>query len=208
GLVDGDQLLYIIAMECKAQGRLRGGIVGTLMTNLGLEKVFAASGIPFARAAVGDRYVLALMQEKGWEIGGETSGHIICLERSTTGDAIIAALQVLAAMIGSRKTLDQLKSGLEIYPQTMINVRTARQLDIKGSVRIQQAVRAVESELAERGRVVLRSSGTEPVVRVTVEGRDGSEVERLARALADTVRCVAEDQAGDVADVLSAGTGG
>jgi phosphoglucosamine mutase len=165
------------------------------LTNLGLEKALAARNIPFARASVGDRYVLAMLHEKGWDIGGETSGHIICLERSTTGDGIIAALQVLAAMIGAHKTLEQLKADLQIYPQTMINVRTARRLDIKGSTQIQQAVRAVESELADRGRVVLRPSGTEPVVRVMVEGQDAALVERLTKSLADTVRRAAEETA-------------
>ena len=194
-LVDGDQLLYIIAMERHTQGRLRGGVVGTLMTNLGLEKAFETRGIPFARAAVGDRYVLAMLNEKGWEIGGETSGHILCLERSTTGDGIIAALQVLAAMVGAGKTLGQLKGDLEIYPQTMINVRTARRFDVKGSTQIQQAVRAVETELADRGRVVLRASGTEPVVRVMVEGRDADQVKRLSQVLAESVRRAAEEAA-------------
>jgi len=193
-LVDGDRLLYIIAMERHAQGRLRGGVVGTLMTNFGLEKAFAACSIPFARAAVGDRYVLALLHENGWEIGGETSGHIICLERSTTGDGIIAGLQVLAAMIGARKTLEALSASLEIYPQTMINMRTARRFDIKTSSQIQQAVRAVEAELADGGRVVLRASGTEPVVRVMVEGADAAQVERLSRVLADAVRQAAEKE--------------
>jgi phosphoglucosamine mutase len=191
--IDGDRLLYIIAMELQAQGRLNGGIVGTLMTNLGLEKALTARGIPFARAAVGDRYVLSMLHEKGWEIGGETSGHIICLDRSTTGDGIVAALQVLAAMIGTGKTLEQLSAGVEIYPQTMINVRMARRFDVKGSSKVQQAVRAAESELADRGRVVLRASGTEPVVRVMVEGDDKVVVDRISRTLADTVKSAAEE---------------
>ncbi len=195
GLLDGDYLLYIIAMERHAQGRLNGGIVGTQMTNLGLEKALGASAIPFARAGVGDRYVLAMLNEKRWEVGGETSGHIICLDRSTTGDGIIAALQVLAAMVGSGKTLEQLKSGLEIFPQTMVNVRMKQRFDVKGSVQVQQAVRAVETELADRGRVVLRASGTEPVVRVMVEGSDPTQVERLSHELADCVRRAAEEAA-------------
>jgi phosphoglucosamine mutase len=194
-LIDGDQLLYIIAMERHAHGRMRGGIVGTLMTNLGLEKALAAKGIEFARAAVGDRYVLAMLAEKGWEIGGETSGHIICLERSTTGDGIVAALQVLAAMVGSGKSLAQLKAGMDIYPQKMINVRMAKRFDVKASTVVQQAVRAAESELNGQGRVVLRASGTEPVVRVMVEGFDSTQVERITQSLADTVKRAAEEAA-------------
>jgi phosphoglucosamine mutase len=193
-LIDGDHLLYIMANERQAQGRLHGGIVGTLMTNLGLEKALTAKGIPFARAAVGDRYVLSMLHEKKWELGGETSGHIICLDRSTTGDGIIAALQVLAAMVLTSKSLEQLVSGLEIYPQTMINVRMKRRFNVKESPQVQRAVRAVESELANTGRVVLRASGTEPVVRVMVEGQDRSQVERLSQQLADTVRQAAESE--------------
>ena len=194
-IVDGDHLLYIIATDRKRAGRLRGGIVGTLMTNLGLEHAFGSLGIPFRRAAVGDRYVLNMLNEQGWELGGETSGHIICLDRSTTGDGIIAGLQVLAAMRESGKTLAELRSGLVIYPQVMINVRMSRRFDVKESPRVQQAIKAVEVELADTGRVVLRASGTEPVVRVMVEGRDVAQVERLSRSLAETVRRAAEEAA-------------
>jgi phosphoglucosamine mutase len=194
-IVDGDHLLYIIATDRKKAGRLRGGIVGTLMSNLGLEHAFGSLGIPFRRAAVGDRYVLSMLNEQGWELGGETSGHIICLDRSTTGDGIIAGLQVLAAMRESGKTLAELRSGLVIYPQVMINVRMIRRFDVKESPRVQQAIKAVEGELADTGRVVLRASGTEPVVRVMVEGRDVAQVERLSRSLAETVRRAAEEAA-------------
>jgi len=194
-IVDGDHLLYIIATDRKKAGRLRGGIVGTLMSNLGLEHAFGSLGIPFRRAAVGDRYVLSMLNEQGWELGGETSGHIICLDRSTTGDGIIAGLQVLAAMRESGKTLADLRSGLVIYPQVMINVRMSRRFDVKESPRVQQAIKAVEGELADNGRVVLRASGTEPVVRVMVEGRDVAQVERLSRSLAETVRRAAEEAA-------------
>jgi phosphoglucosamine mutase len=165
------------------------------MSNLGLEHAFGSLGIPFRRAAVGDRYVLSMLNEQGWELGGETSGHIICLDRSTTGDGIIAGLQVLAAMRESGKTLAELRSGLVIYPQVMINVRMIRRFDVKESPRVQQAIKAVEGELADTGRVVLRASGTEPVVRVMVEGRDVAQVERLSRSLAETVRRAAEEAA-------------
>ncbi|HYA38024.1 MAG TPA: phosphoglucosamine mutase [Candidatus Methylomirabilis sp.] len=194
-VVDGDHLLHIIALDRKRAGRLTGGVVGTLMSNFGLEQAFATHGIPFARAAVGDRYVLAKLIEEGWDLGGETSGHVICLDRSTTGDGIIAALQALAAMRGCGKSLAELRDALEIYPQTMINVRMSRRFDVKASARVQQAIRDAERELAGQGRVVLRASGTEPVIRVMVEGRDANQVERLSQRLADTVRLAAEEAA-------------
>jgi phosphoglucosamine mutase len=194
-VVDGDQLLYIIAMARKNTGRLHGGVVGTLMTNLGLEKTLAEGGISFRRAAVGDRYVMAMLQQEKWELGGETSGHIICLDKTTTGDGIVAALEAIAVMAQTGKTLAELKAGLPIYPQRMINVRMSKRLDVKASPRIQQAVQAAEAELADRGRVVLRASGTEPVVRVMVEGRDAAQVDNLTRQLADTVRLAAEEAA-------------
>ena len=194
-IVDGDYLLYIIAKDRKRTGRLSGGVVGTLMSNLGLEHACNALDIPFQRAPVGDRYVLSMLNEQGWELGGETSGHIICLDRSSTGDGIIAALQVLAAMRESGKTLAELTNGLEIYPQVMINVRMSRRFDVKESPRVQQAIKQVESELADKGRVVLRASGTEPVIRVMVEGRDAKQVERLSRSLADAVKHAAEEAA-------------
>ncbi|MGE5240294.1 MAG: phosphoglucosamine mutase [Bacteroidota bacterium] len=194
-IVDGDHLLHIIALDRKRSGRLHGGVVGTLMSNFGLEQAFATQSIPFERAAVGDRYVLAKLVEAGWDLGGETSGHVICLDRSTTGDGIIAALQVLAAMRGSGKTLAELRDELEIYPQTMVNVRMSRRFDLKASTRVQQAVRDAERELAGSGRVVLRASGTEPVIRVMVEGRDAKQVDGLCHRLADTVRLAAEEAA-------------
>ncbi len=194
-VLDGDALLYITALARHAAGRLRGGVAGTLMTNLGLEQALAARAIPFKRAAVGDRYVLGLLQQEGWELGGETSGHLICLDKSTTGDGIIAALEVLAAMIQSGKTLAELKSGLTVCPQTMVNVRTSRRVDVNGSALLQQALREVEGELGANGRVVLRPSGTEPVVRVMVEGRDAQQIQRLAQQLADAVRRVADQAA-------------
>lgn len=194
-IIDGDKMLYIIAHERQRSGRLRGGVVGTLMSNLGLERACATLKIPFLRAAVGDRYVLAMLHDQGWDLGGETSGHIICLDRSTTGDGIIAALQVLLAMIGASKTLAEISADMEIYPQNMINVRMKRRFDVKGSTFVQQAVKQVEKELGSEGRVVLRASGTEPVIRVMVEGRDLDQVARLSRHLADTVQRAADQAA-------------
>ena len=193
--VDGDQLLYIIAFAQHALGQLRGGVVGTLMTNLGLEHALATKNIPFKRAAVGDRYVLQLLLENGWYLGGESSGHIICLDKHTTGDGIIAALQVVAAMCEAGKTLAELKTGMQIFPQTTVNVRMQRRFDLKKSAAVQQALREVERELGNAGRVVLRASGTEPVVRVTVEAQDIRMVERLSQALADAVRQAAKEVA-------------
>jgi len=194
-LIDGDQMLYVIAHERQRSGRLRGGVVGTLMSNLGLEHACGSLNIPFRRAAVGDRHVLVMLHDQGWDLGGETSGHIICLDRSTTGDGIIAALQVLLALIGAGKTLAEISAGMEIYPQNMINVRMKRRFDVKGSVFVQQAVKQVEKELGNEGRVVLRASGTEPVIRVMVEGRDAEQVARLSRHLADTVQRAADQAA-------------
>jgi len=194
-VVDGDRILYIIANSRKQTNRLRGGVVGTLMTNLGLEQVLGQAGIPFARAAVGDRYVMNLMQQNSWEIGGETSGHVICLDKSTTGDAIIAALEVLAAVVTSGKRLSELKDGMPVYPQTMINVRMTRRFNVSDSPVVSQAVKVAESELGTRGRIVLRPSGTEPVVRVMVEGDDPTLVERITRDLAEVVKRAAEQAA-------------
>ena len=191
-IVDGDQLLFIIAMQRLAKNELEGGVVGTLMTNLGLEQALAEHGIPFERAAVGDRYVMGLLREKDWSIGGESSGHIICLDKTTTGDGIIAALQVLTAVVESGKNLSDLKSGMRRYPQVMVNVRTEQRFNVDESQDVKQAVQQVENELNQRGRVLLRASGTEPVIRVMVEGEDATEVARLSQQLADTVKVAAE----------------
>ncbi len=193
-LLDGDQLLYIMAMARHAAGRLPG-VVGTLMTNLGLEQALAARKIPFRRANVGDRYVMAQLTQEGWELGGETSGHIICLDKSSTGDGIVAALEVLAVMRQTGKSAAELAAGMQIFPQTMINVRMSRRFDLKASAPVQEALRAVEHELAADGRVVLRASGTEPVVRVMIEGRDAEQIQRLGQQLADTVKRAAETAA-------------
>ena len=192
-VIDGDQLLYIIAMQRMADQSLNGGIVGTLMSNLGLEQACEENKIPFERAAVGDRYVMSLLNEKGWSIGGESSGHIICLDKTTTGDGIVAALQVLTAMVESGKTLAELKQGMRRYPQVMVNVRTEQKFDVDESQQVQKAVQEVEGELSDRGRVLLRASGTEPVIRVMVEGEDATEVARFSEQLAETVRVAAQD---------------
>ena len=194
-LVDGDQMLFIIGNARQAEGQLIGGIVGTLMSNLGLEQACKTRNIPFKRAAVGDRYVMNLLEGEGWELGGESSGHIICLDKSTTGDGIIAALQVLAVMAQNGRPLAELKAGMQIFPQTMINVRTRKRLDVRHCKPIQDAVSAAESRLAENGRVLLRASGTEPVIRVMVEGRDSGLVQRLGQDLAEVVRQAAREVA-------------
>ena len=194
-VVDGDQMLYIIASSRRASGRLHGGVVGTLMSNLGLEQALAAQQVPFRRANVGDRYVMAMLQQEGWEVGGETSGHLLCLDKSTTGDGIVAALEVLAVVRQTGKSLAELKAGMQIFPQTMINVRMSKRFDLKTSAPVQKALGEVEKELAANGRVVLRASGTEPVVRVMIEGRDPALVARLGQQLADTVKRAAEEAA-------------
>ena len=190
-IVDGDQLLYVIAKGRHAEGSLRGPVVGTVMSNLGLEHALAELGIGFRRAAVGDRYVLAMLREAGGELGGETSGHLLCLDRTTTGDGLVAALQVLAIMKQSGASLAELATGMPRYPQVLLNVRTARKLDPKASPEIAAAVQAAESRLAGQGRVVLRASGTEPVIRVMVEGRDEAQVRAEADGLVAVVSRVA-----------------
>jgi phosphoglucosamine mutase len=194
-LVDGDQILYILSNARKQSGTLAGGIVGTMMTNLGLEQSCAERDIPFMRAAVGDRHVLAMLMEKGWLLGGESSGHIICLDKSTTGDGIIAALEVLSVMVNSGRPLGELYQGMQVYPQRMINVRTAEPFDPDGSEAVREAVRQAQHELGTAGRVLLRRSGTEPVVRVMVEGSDPALVDRLSASLAESVRSAAEGAA-------------
>jgi phosphoglucosamine mutase len=185
---NGDQLLYIIARDKLARGRLDGGVVGTLMTNLGFEHALQARDIPFARAAVGDRYVMAELVERGWQLGGESSGHIICLDKTTTGDGIISSLQVLEALVSNGQTLTEACSDLEIYPQTMINVPLSTALDLDNSAVLKDAVKSAETELRDAGRVLLRASGTEPLMRVMVEGQDSEQVKNIATTLAQAVR--------------------
>ena len=190
-LVDGDQLLYVLATSRKEQGGLQGPVVGTVMSNLGLERALEARDIEFRRAAVGDRYVLEKLRETGGIIGGETSGHMIVLDKTTTGDGLICGLQVLAIMNATGKRLSELVAGMPRYPQTMVNVRTERRLDPEKSTEIQDAVAVAEGELADTGRIVLRASGTEPVIRVMVEGEDEEQVVSLAQRLATVVAEVA-----------------
>jgi len=186
-LIDGDQLLYVLATDRHRKGELKGPIVGTVMSNLGLENALKAKNIEFIRAKVGDRYVLEVLKETGGVIGGETSGHMIVLDKATTGDGLVCALQVFAIMKETGKPLSELVSGMPKYPQTMVNVTTSRKLDPDSSDEIQAAVAAAEAELAETGRVVLRPSGTEPVIRVMVEGQDHEQVVDIANRLADVV---------------------
>ncbi len=186
--VDGDELVFIIAQAKNKKGQLQGPVVGTLMSNYGMEKALKDSGIPFLRANVGDRYVLELLQKEGGIIGGESSGHIICLERSTTGDGIVAALQVLEVMVGTGMPLKELKKGMSKYPQQMINVKGADKTRLSSSKVIADAVAKAEQELADTGRVLLRPSGTEDMVRVMVEGSDEAQVKELVERLADVVR--------------------
>lgn len=186
-LIDGDQLLYILATARQRQGRLTGPVVGTVMSNLGLEHALKAQNIEFRRVNVGDRYVLEALKEFGGILGGETSGHMIVLDKATTGDGLICALQVLAIMKETDKSLSELAAGMQKYPQTMVNVQTQKSMDPVTSVEIQAAVAAAESELADTGRVVLRASGTEPVIRVMVEGEDHDQVVAIANRLASVV---------------------
>ena len=186
-LVDGDQILYVLATAWQQDGRLRGPVVGTVMSNLGLERALQKQDIDFRRASVGDRYVLETLKESGGVIGGETSGHMIMLDQTTTGDGLICALQVLAIMKQSGKPLSELIAGMPKYPQTMLNVRTDKRLNPDDSPQIRDAVTAAEGELADTGRIVLRASGTEPVIRVMVEGQDEKQVVSVAERLAAVV---------------------
>ena len=191
-LYDGDQLVYVIAAYRRAAGLLQGGVVGTLMTNLGMEQALSALDIPFLRAAVGDRYVLEKLQENGWQIGGENSGHIICLDQHTTGDGIVSALQVLHAVRASNRSLAQLAEPVTLFPQVLVNVRVKRGFDFNADASVKGAVQDLEQSLSGNGRVLLRASGTEPVIRVMVEGSDGTRIQQLADQLAGTVAQAAE----------------
>jgi len=183
-VVDGDEILFIIARSLQQQQAFSGGVVGTLMSNFGLEQALKRLDIPFARAKVGDRYVIEQMQQRGWVLGGENSGHIVCGQLTTTGDGLVAALQVLKAMQDHELSLSELKQGMRKMPQVMINVAMPGRPDLSGVESIQRLVAATEDELGDTGRVLLRPSGTEPVVRVMVEGEDEARVARLCEGLA------------------------
>ena len=186
-LYDGDQLLYAIVRQRLAERSLKGGVAGTLMTNFAFELELKRLAVPFERAAVGDRYVLEKLKEQGWQLGGENSGHIICLDKHTTGDGIISALQVLHALRAGDVPLGRLVGDLRLLPQVLVNVRIRRGADPRQEPLVQEAVRAAEAALAGCGRVLLRPSGTEPVIRVMVEGQSESQVRQLAQSIADTI---------------------
>lgn len=187
-VVDGDELLFVIARERQRTRGMNGAIVGTLMSNLGLEHAVKTLGLDFKRANVGDRHIMEMLQENDWTLGGESSGHLICLDMTTTGDGIVSALQVLDAMVRSGQSLNTLKSGMVKYPQCLVNVTLDQHMDVMSLESVKAAVSEVEEELSVNGRVLLRPSGTEPLIRVMVEGRDGGQVVKLANQLADAVR--------------------
>ena len=187
-IVDGDELLYIIATHWSRTGRLNGGVVGTVMTNFGLERAFRQARIPFARADVGDRYVLEAMHDRNWPLGGESSGHIVCSNLTTTGDGIVSALQALVPMIETGKPLADLKTGMTKLPQSIVSVATGDPDSVSGCGAVAEALGDIRAQLDGRGRVLIRPSGTEPVVRVMVEGDDPDLVAGHANALADVVR--------------------
>ncbi|TBU96703.1 phosphoglucosamine mutase [Phytopseudomonas dryadis] len=186
-LVDGDELLFIIARDLQAQGRLQGGVVGTLMSNLGLELALSELGIPLVRAKVGDRYVIAELLARNWQLGGENSGHLVCVQHVTTGDAIVAALQVLLAIRRRQQSLAEARQGMRKCPQVLVNVRFSGGVDPLEHPDVQAASARVSESMAGRGRVLLRKSGTEPLVRVMVEGEDEAQVRGYADELAKIV---------------------
>ena len=192
-VVDGDEMLFVIACERRRRNIEFGGVVGTKMSNLGMELALAKLEVPFARTAVGDRFVLREMQQRGWQLGGESSGHIICRDITTTGDGIVSALQALTAVALTDKPLMELRSAMQKFPQTMINVRLGQNPNVSASQSVRDAVSDVEAKLQGRGRVLLRPSGTEPVLRVMVEGEDADLVAQLAHELAGVVAAEAEE---------------
>ncbi|CEK11990.1 phosphoglucosamine mutase [Legionella hackeliae] len=186
-IVDGDQILYIIAKDRHQMNLLHGGVVGTLMSNYGLEKAFLEMKIPFLRTKVGDRYVLETLKQHDWKIGGESSGHIVCLDKTTTGDGIVAALQVLACMIRDQKSLQELAADVQLLPQTLINIKTSNAKQLAEHSRVMEVVATLSNEWQGEGRILLRPSGTEPVLRIMVEGKDGNKVKMLSQQLTDEI---------------------
>ncbi|MDO8332313.1 MAG: phosphoglucosamine mutase [Fluviicoccus sp.] len=187
-VVDGDEIIFMIARARMDDGQPLQGVVGTLMSNMGMEVALRDVGLEFVRAKVGDRYVMEQLTQRGWTLGGEGSGHVVCLDKTTTGDAIIASLQVLTAVVRSGRSLQELRQGMIKFPQQLINVKIGQKSDPMQNALVKDAVAQVESELGARGRVLLRASGTEPVIRVMVEGEHQSQISRLCQHLADVVR--------------------
>ncbi len=186
-LFNGDELLYLLALDRLNQGQSLPGVVGTLMSNMAVELALKAKGVDFERAKVGDRYVLEALEQRGWLLGGESSGHLLALDKHTTGDGLISALQVLQTMVRSQKSLDQLLGGVQLFPQTMINVRIAPGLDWQAHQGLQAQSKAVRQQLGDAGRVLIRPSGTEPLLRVMVEARDAEQASVCARQIADAL---------------------
>lgn len=192
-IIDGDQVLYIIAKDRHQRGLLKGGVVGTQMSNYGLELAMNALNIPFLRSKVGDRYVLEALRENNWRIGGETSGHIVCLDKTTTGDGIVAALQVLAVMVKQEKSLEALTEGIHLLPQTLVNLRTEKAATLVANPKVIAAVQSAEQKLSGQGRVLLRPSGTEPLLRIMVEGADEMLVKKLSEELKEDILAIGQD---------------
>ena len=186
-LVNGDEIVYLIAKDRQQKGLLHGGVVGTLMSNFGLEKAIHRLGVPFVRTKVGDRYVLETMKEKGWKIGGESSGHVVCLDKTTTGDGIVAALQVVISMVQQNKSLDALLDGIELLPQALVNMKTANAAFLSENALVRKSVDQLNASLNGQGRVLLRPSGTEPLLRVMVEGNDQEKVWQQAQQLSEEI---------------------
>ncbi len=196
--VNGDQILYIIAQHRLHQGRRMGGVVGTQMTNVALEQAIRALGLDFMRTKVGDRYVLEALKEKGWRLGGESSGHIVCLDKTTTGDGIVAALQVLAAMVHMGKTLAEFSQDMILFPQVLLNVRTQKPQALMTHPEVTHLIHQLESTLQGQGRVLLRPSGTEPVLRVMVEGQEEAQVHQYAQSIVKLIEQLEIRQVGGV----------